>query len=154
MTEKLNSEDLLELEPLQEPETSVPPSQAEAAAAEEEVHDRNEVDEDEEKAFLRDALGGSAHAEEAQKLNRETEITASWDDKPVNPQNKPMHPSVTEKYFTEGGKEVKAVHDEVGSLWHIEFGSGGQLPKELSGSYTDEKSARQAIKIYLAKRAD
>ena len=124
----------------------------ERAAADEEVDHVSEVTPDEEAAFLSDALG-PVHAEEAQKLNRETEVKVDWENKPINPHNKPMHPSVTEQYFTEGGKEVKAVHDEVGTFWHVEFSPGGELPAELKGKYTTEQDARQAIRRYLAKKA-
>ena len=137
-------EDLPELEP--EPEIQAPSQPAEIPA-----DDVSTYTKDEEDAFVSSVLGPVA-GQEASKLNRETEIKAKWEDKPVNPQNKPVHESVTEAYFTEGGKEVKAVHDDLGTLWHIQFIPGGQVPKEISGGYTTEQAARQAIKQYLAKR--
>ncbi len=136
--------DLPELEP--EPEIQAPYTPTEIPA-----DSVSTFSKDEEDAFVSSVLGPEA-ALDASKLNRETEITAKWEDKPVNPQNKPVHPSVTEQYFTEGGKEVKAVHDDIGTLWHVHFIPGGQVPKELSGGYTSEPEARHAIKQYLAKR--
>jgi hypothetical protein len=105
---------------------------------------------EEEQAQLEQILGKDAAAE-APTLNRETEIKTDWEGRPVNPHNKPMHPSVTAKFYTEGGKEVKAVHDEMGTLWHIEFSPGGQLPEDLKGKFTNETMAKDAIKLYLAK---
>ena len=84
-------------------------------------------------------------------FDRYEEPVAEWDDRSINPLNKPLDPSVTEEYHTEGGKELKAVHDTERSLWHVEFKEGGRLPPSLSGKYTDEQAARHAIKIYLAK---
>lgn len=110
---------------------------------------------EEEEAFLRSVIGDDATQEvmgQQPTLNRETELKVDWENKPVNPHNKPLHPSVTEQYFTQGGKEVKPVHDEVGSLWHIEFSPGGELPSDLKGKYTSEPSAREGIVQYLAKR--
>ena len=152
VTEKYNTEDLLDLETLAEPATSVPPSKEGDLKGGELVDSRNVITADEESSFLSDVLGPE-HAAEAGRLpNRQKDIEAKWDDKPINPQGKVMHPSVEEQFFTEGGKEVKAVHDVVGSLWHVEFIPGGQVPAELKGSYTDERKCRHAIQQYLAKR--
>jgi hypothetical protein len=143
-------EDLLGLEDSTEsttPEAAIP-------TTEEEVHSRNEVTKDDEAAFLRDALGAEHAAEALGKKSEKADqkpIT-DWEDKPINPHNKPMHPSVTEEFFTKGGKEVKAVHDKIGTFWHIEFVPGGQVPAELKGKFTDENSAKQAIKRYLATK--
>ncbi len=104
----------------------------------------------EEQAQLEQILGKEAAAE-APTPKRETEIKTDWEGRPVNPHNKPMHPSVTAKFYTEGGKEVKPVHDEIGTLWQIVFSPGGELPKELKGSFTNEPEAIKAIKLYLAK---
>lgn len=84
-------------------------------------------------------------------LVRETEIKVEWDHRSNNPNNKPLDPSVTEEYHTKGGKEIRAVHDDERSLWHIEFTSGGILPRELKGQFTGEPTARHAIRQYLAK---
>lgn len=131
--------------------TSVPQSQEGAVKADEQIDDHNDVTEEDTGLFLNDVLG-PIHSNEARHLNRETEIKAKWEDKSVNPSGKVLHPSVEEQYFTDGGKEVKAVHDVVGSLWHVEFIPGGQVPLELKGTYTDERKCRHDIKQYLAKR--
>lgn len=115
-----------------------------------EVDSFNEVSPEEEASFLKDILG--PHAEAATKLNRTTEIDVEWDGRSNNPQNHPLHEAVTEQFFLPGGKEVKAVHDKVGTFYHIEYSPGGPVPKELSGSYTDESSCRLAIRIYVAKK--
>jgi hypothetical protein len=83
-------------------------------------------------------------------FDRYVEPVAEWDDRSINPLNKPLDPSVTERYYTSGGKEIAAVHDQERSLWHVEFKEGGRLPPNLNGKFTDEKTARHAIKIYLA----
>jgi hypothetical protein len=84
-------------------------------------------------------------------LYRDTEIKAEWDNRSNNPLNKPLDDSVTEQYYTEGGKEIRAVHDTERSFWHVEFTSGGTLPSSLAGKFTAEDRARNAIKQYLAK---
>lgn len=116
---------------------------------EDEVDERNETTEDDERIFLKDL--GINPDEVPEEKERDKPIT-DWEGRSVNPLNKPLHPSVTEEYFTPGGKQVRAVHDEMGTFWHVEFVGGGQVPEELSGRYTDEDSCRQAIKIYLAKK--
>ena len=122
------------------------------------VDDRNQISKHDERAFLRDVLGVKGEQEyQEQQSGRlghrsDEQVTNNWEDKPVNPQNKPIHPSVTEEYHTEGGKQVKAVHDDMGSMWHIEFAPGGELPKALKGKYTTEQAARKDIKKYLATR--
>ncbi len=113
------------------------------------MDETNEVGPEEEASFLKDILGPAANEI---PLARETEITADWEGRSINPKNKPLHDSVTEQFFMPGGKEVKAVHDQIGTFYHVEFSPGGTVPRELSGSYTDEKMCRHDIKIYVAKK--
>jgi hypothetical protein len=122
-----------------------------------EVTHTNVIDADERDAFLRDVLGPDAAKDVIDRglANRPTPDKfehAPYDQRSINPNNKPLHPTVTERYYTEGGKEIIARHDPMGSFWHVEFVPGGQVPAELGGSYTSEPECRDAIKLYLAKR--
>ncbi len=106
---------------------------------EEQADETYEASEEDEAAFLKD-------------LGIEKPLP-KWDNRSNNPKNKPMPEAVTEEYHTEGGKEMRAVHDEMGTFWHVEFTSGGQLPAELKGAYTSEPDCRKAIRLYLAKKS-
>ena len=55
-------------------------------------------------------------------------------------------------YDTKGGKGIAIKHDDLGTFWRIEFTSGGQLPKELSGRYTNDGEAKFAVEQYLARQ--
>ena len=51
-----------------------------------------------------------------------------------------------------GSKTLEVYHEEWGTLWSIRFKEGGQLPKELTGSYTDEGEAKIACDVYVASK--
>lgn len=55
-------------------------------------------------------------------------------------------------YVTKGGKGIAVKHDEIGTFWYVEFVSGGQLPGELSGRFTNDSEAKFAVEQYLAKQ--
>lgn len=52
-------------------------------------------------------------------------------------------------YITPNGKEIQIVRDPKTAHIKIQFGSGGELPQELSGFYTSEAFASKAIVGYL-----
>jgi len=55
----------------------------------------------------------------------------------------------TQELKTDAGK-ILAVYKIGGtSLYNIGFTSGGQVPKELLGAWTDPVMAHRAIKVYL-----
>ena len=55
-------------------------------------------------------------------------------------------------YTTKGGKELKYVRDPQSTLYSIEFSSGGKLPQELVGVFTNETFAKRAIETYLSNQ--
>lgn len=57
------------------------------------------------------------------------------------------------KAVTPGGKEIELIVDNKSALYRFQFRSGGELPQELSGLFTEEKYARQALNRYLDTRA-
>lgn len=65
-------------------------------------------------------------------------------------QAKEPQPPKEESMETPKGKEYQVVRK--GLAHEIEFSTGGQIPKELSGQYTKEAIAWQAIRAYEAKR--
>lgn len=50
---------------------------------------------------------------------------------------------------TENGKEIKVVRDPISANFKIQFTSGGELPLELSGFFTKETLATNAVLRYL-----
>ena len=68
--------------------------------------------------------------------------------KELKPQKAEPKPEV--KMETKGGKEWDIIGD--GRMYRIQFTSGGQIPQELSGTYTHYEIAKQAIHAYEAKR--
>lgn len=52
-----------------------------------------------------------------------------------------------------GLKTLEVYHHEWGTMWGIRFKEGGQLPAELSGSYTDEGEAVKAAEVYINQKA-
>jgi hypothetical protein len=52
-------------------------------------------------------------------------------------------------YTTPNGKEIQIVRDPKTAHIKIQFGSGGELPQELSGFYTSESFASRTIVGYL-----
>ena len=115
--------------------TSVPSSHT--VDDDSEVTHTNVIEQDEQDAFLRDVLGPNSAKDAIDRnlANRPTPDKfehAAYDVRPINPNNKPLHPSVTEQYFTEGGKEAVARHDPMGSFWHVEFVPGGHASQSIS----------------------
>lgn len=55
------------------------------------------------------------------------------------------------KHVTPNGKEIEIKRDSRG-LFVIAFTSGGELPEELQGSFTDTAKANRAISVYLSKK--
>lgn len=53
-------------------------------------------------------------------------------------------------HITSGGKEIQAFRDSQ-ARWKVQFTSGGQLPEELTGLYTSERNAVNAILQYIDK---
>lgn len=65
-------------------------------------------------------------------------------------QAKEPSPPKKESMETPKGKEYQVVRKGLAHV--IEFKTGGQIPQELSGHYTKETIAWQAIRAYEAKR--
>ena len=55
-------------------------------------------------------------------------------------------------YTTPNGKEIQVVRDKQTAQYKIQFGSGGELPEELTGIFTNELFAETAINQYLEKQ--
>lgn len=68
----------------------------------------------------------------------------------LTPPGKPV-PKEKDGNITPKGKNIKVVFDKRYGLYVIQFTEGGATPKELSGKWTEEKRALQAIKQYLEK---
>lgn len=49
-------------------------------------------------------------------------------------------------------KNLRLVPDETTALIRIEWEGGGEVPLELSGSYTDTPNAQRAIAAYMAAK--
>jgi hypothetical protein len=56
------------------------------------------------------------------------------------------------KYNTPNGKEIETYRCPQSSQWKIKFNTGGELPEELTGIFTNEKFAETAITKYLEKQ--
>ena len=56
-------------------------------------------------------------------------------------------------YVTHGGKSIILKPVEGSSLIRIVFESGGELPPEFEGAFTDATSAKKAIEKYLLRTA-
>ncbi len=52
---------------------------------------------------------------------------------------------------TDNGKEINLVRSPGSSVRVIQFGSGGQLPKQLQGGFSSVAAATQVTDSYLAK---
>lgn len=53
--------------------------------------------------------------------------------------------------ITAGGKTVDTFVDKKSGLFRVKFVPGGELPVELSGLYTSNKTADIAIKNYIER---
>ena len=56
------------------------------------------------------------------------------------------------EFSTKAGKEIKLVVDPKTAHYKLYFGSGGELPENLTGLYTSEKAAEEDINKYLAEK--
>lgn len=52
-------------------------------------------------------------------------------------------------FTTPNGKSISTFIEPNTSLIRIKFDTGGELPEELSGYFTSERSAHQAITNYI-----
>lgn len=102
---------------------------------EDDVYESDNEDLHEQFAFVEGMLGEGALKDKRNTYNMVT-------DKDYNEYN----------YETKGGKTISVRHDTMGSLWYIAFVPGGQLPNELSGKFTSDRDAIQAVEQYLAKQ--
>jgi|TARA_Y100000310_G_scaffold75259_2_gene71513 hypothetical protein len=59
--------------------------------------------------------------------------------------------AVVQRYVTAGGKEIQIVRDASTILLNIQFGSGGELPREFRGKFTNLPSAVFVVEQYLDK---
>lgn len=108
----------------------------------EDVIETNTVTKEDEDAFLRDALG--KYVDTVHSSDEPTKRKFEY---------KPLHESVTERYYT-GERELVAMQDlQGGHLWHCKMIGGGSLPNDLEGQFTNEQEARAAIKLYILKKA-
>ena len=55
-------------------------------------------------------------------------------------------------YTTPNGKEIQIFRDKQSAQYKIQFGSGGELPEELTGIFTNQLFAETAINKYLEKQ--
>ncbi len=67
----------------------------------------------------------------------------------LTPPGKP-EPSEGAIAVTPRGKDIKIGFDKRFGMYTVVFPDGGQVPKELSGKWTEEKRCRSAIDTYLA----
>lgn len=98
------------------------------------------VNERDDKMFLKEVLGPAADA-----------VMDDQDLKVLPEKRKLKDAPEPAVYVTSGGKEIRVHKTETGKFY-IKFHPGGELPKELRGEFTQEDLARQAVRLYLAKR--
>jgi hypothetical protein len=55
-------------------------------------------------------------------------------------------------FTTPNGKEIQIFRDKVSAQYKLQFSSGGELPEELTGIFTNELFAETAINKYLEKQ--
>jgi hypothetical protein len=55
-------------------------------------------------------------------------------------------------FTTPNGKEIEIFRDKQSAQYKIQFTSGGELPEELTGIFTNELFAETAINKYLEKQ--
>lgn len=58
------------------------------------------------------------------------------------------------KFTTPNGKDVETFIDPKTAHVRIKFNQGGELPEELSGLFTSERVANQAIAAYISVITD
>ena len=54
--------------------------------------------------------------------------------------------------FPCGGKTLVVYHQEYGTFWSVKWREGGELPKNLQGSYTTKEHAVMAINLHIASK--
>jgi hypothetical protein len=52
-------------------------------------------------------------------------------------------------YETPRGKDITVF--PIGNAWKVQFDQGGELPNDLSGLFTSEGIAAQAVEMYLER---
>lgn len=63
----------------------------------------------------------------------------------------PKRNFTTEEFKTPAGKQLAVFKVNNTSLYDIGFTSGGQVPEDLLGNWTDPVMAQKAIKVHLTK---
>jgi hypothetical protein len=116
----------------------------------EEVVETNETTREDEDEFVKSILGQPYQATENHPTPTPTRESEDLPDSQRTLQQ--IHDKYNKPYSTAGGKQIRIVKDDWGTFWHVEFMSGGQLPEELSGKFTDEGEADLAIRTYLNKQ--
>lgn len=53
---------------------------------------------------------------------------------------------------TDNGKVIEAYMQETRGLYRIRFNSGGELPKELEGEFTNVGEAQKEVNVYLSNK--
>lgn len=56
-----------------------------------------------------------------------------------------------EVHVTEAGKKIQLIVDKISSQLRFQFSPGGELPQELSGTFTQDKYAFAALNRYIEK---
>lgn len=54
-------------------------------------------------------------------------------------------------FETPGGKTIQIKRSPKTAQFFVEFATGGELPEELTSTFSTEHNAVMAVKIYLAK---
>ena len=57
------------------------------------------------------------------------------------------------KFITPNGKDVSSYVTPNTALWAVKFNQGGELPQQLSGTFTSERLADVAINQYILTAA-
>ena len=55
-------------------------------------------------------------------------------------------------FETPAGKEIQLIREQKTHHIKIQFGSGGEIPEELSGVFNSQIAAEKAVNIYLSHR--
>lgn len=105
-------------------------------AVEGEVVDVYSPTPEEQEAFVQDVLGTNNPDYMPKNAPKERDLTPREAQLP--------------KWTTEGGKEIRLRQMDTGK-YEIIFYPGGELPSELKGTFTDERTATIAVNKYLAK---
>lgn len=117
----------------------------------EDVVETNTTTADDDDEFVKSILG-----QPYEPVQKHSESTPPRRDSEEFPDSQATLQQIRDKYHapyvTPGGKQIKVVKDDWGTFWHAKFVGGGELPAELSGAFTNEQEADNAIRIYLARK--